>query len=163
MLLARSDLQRATLFQRSGGVTDGMNGADASALDDEKRSLVRRSGEALARRELFRRSGRFALGGAVSAWLLGVPLGQRAEAHPSESPHCSDFSASGYSCYGRICKRYGANGQTCQAREADCNGGGQQCWNTGPYCQKVRHCDYWVYPPGPRRKCHCDQYWGCGA
>jgi hypothetical protein len=131
---------------------------------DEPRGLVRRGGEALARRELFRRGGRLAAGGAVTAWLLGMPAARRAEAHTASdlSPHCSDFWASGYGCYGRICKRYGENGETCHAREAHCNGGGQQCWNEGPPCNQTRHCDYWVYPPGPRRRCHCSQYWGCG-
>jgi hypothetical protein len=123
----------------------------------EKEGLARRAAVALARRDFLRKGGRWAVGGALSAWLLGSQTVEVAHAGTPSSPHCSYFNASGYGCYYRYCFRYTYDNR-CQARLTDCNnwpGANGQCWNW----DGRRFCDWWVYPPGGQRPCHCSQLW----
>jgi hypothetical protein len=105
---------------------------------------VRRAAKAVARRDLFRHGGRFAVvTAAASAWLLA---GAREEAHAG-SPGC--WTLSGCTCGGNQTCNYIGTPNTCEPRRNDCppSGVSNQCWCEG--CR--RYCDYWCHG----RACHC--------
>jgi hypothetical protein len=109
----------------------------------------------LARRDFLRQGGRWAVGGALTAWLLGSQTAAaNADVGILGSPHCGDYNAYGYGCYYRYCYRY-EYGNRCHARaDGTCPGGGQ-CWNANGR----RFCDWWIYPNGNQLPCHCSQVW----
>ena len=120
-----------------------------------KAGQVRRAAVALARRDFLRQGGRWALGTALTAWLVGAQTVETAHAGtpPPGRLRCDDFSASGYHCYGRLCYRYYVSNR-CHARTTECNnwpGADGQCWNW----DGIRYCDWWVYPDGYQRRCYC--------
>ncbi len=130
--------------------------------NDDGPGLVQEAAERVARGELLRRSGKFAVGVAVGNWLLGQPA--TAAADPDHmgsncpcvgSIHCAQVGF-GCSCVGAECR---IGGNVCAKRFNACPSGGY-CWTECCTGQKITSCDYTC----AGFSCHCATVIGsCGS
>jgi hypothetical protein len=111
--------------------------------EEQPHRPVRRVSERLARRDVIRRGGKWALAGALAPWVMGV---SRAAAHPSESDHCGTFGQC--DCDGTRCRR--PDNTECRWR-ISCNGGTTHCWEQCYNSNRIKCCDYFCNG----NKCHC--------
>jgi hypothetical protein len=113
-----------------------------SEINETRIGVVQRMGERIARRELFRRAGRWSLGAAFASLVIGVD--------PANAINCARVTGdcTGLTvCFGHTCK-YWTSGYLCARRVGQCCSGGQ-CWtnNNGVTC-----CDWYDAHGNP---CSC--------
>ena len=112
-------------------------------LDDDipgaPRGVVERVAEKVARREFLRRTGRFALGGTIAGWIVGVPRAMATCVRATGD--CTGATI----CQGKTCVWW-QNGFTCAKRVGDCCSGGQ-CWTEN----HLSCCDWY----GQNGACSC--------
>jgi hypothetical protein len=110
----------------------------------EEQTTVERTAERIARRDLLRRGGKFAVLTAFAGWALGSPAAARA--HPSSSPHCETIGF-GCDCIAAECRQ---NGVVCAKRFGSCPSGGY-CWTQNYNGNNITCCDWTC----AGHACHC--------